>query len=111
MSDAVDPRIEHVQRSYSRAIYAYRPKVYPGRMTLLVHDEYRGEDERATLGWKGFVAGGIELHVLPGSHLTYIRDHVEVAAARVRDCIERAAAAVSASADQPLVRHQRGARR
>jgi amino acid adenylation domain-containing protein len=111
LSEAADPRIEHVQRSYSRAIYAYRPKPYPGRMTLLVHDEFRREDERATLGWKEFVAGGIELHVLPGSHLTYIRDHVEVAAARVRDCIERAAAATAAPAGQSAVRHQRGARR
>jgi amino acid adenylation domain-containing protein len=111
-TEPVDPRIEYVQRSYSRAIYAYRPKVYPGRMTLLVHDEFRREDDRATLGWRNFVAGGIELHVLPGSHQTYIRDHVEVAAARVRECIERAAAtAAAAPALEPALRGQLGVRR
>jgi len=108
----VDPRIEYIQRSYSRAIYAYRPQPYPGGMTLLVHDEFRREDDRATLGWKDFVGGGIELHVLPGSHLTYIRDHVEVAAARVRECIERAAAtAAAAPALEPALRAQLGVRR
>jgi amino acid adenylation domain-containing protein len=111
LSEAADPRIEYVQRSYSRAIYAYRPKLYPGRMTLLVHDEFRSDDNRATLGWKDFVAGGIERHVLPGSHLTYIRDHVEVAAARIRECIERATATIAVPVAQRAVRHQRGARR
>jgi thioesterase domain-containing protein len=99
-SEPIDRRIEHVQRSYSRAIYAYRPKIYPGTMTLLVHDEFRGDDDRATLGWKDFVRGGIELHLLPGSHLTYIRDHVQVVAERIRQCIDRA----SAEVDAPLER-------
>jgi len=91
-SQPVDRAIEYVQRSYSRAIYAYRPKPYPGTMTLLVHDEFRKDDERVMLGWIDFVAD-IELHVLPGSHLTYIRDHVDAVAARIRECVERADAA------------------
>jgi amino acid adenylation domain-containing protein len=95
-SEPVDRGIEYVQRSYSRAIYAYRPKAYPGTMTLLVHDEFRREGDQATLGWEGFVAGGIELHVLPGSHLTYIRDHVHLVAARIRECVEKARATAMA---------------
>jgi amino acid adenylation domain-containing protein len=100
-SEPVDRRIEYIQRSYSRAIYAYRPTVYPGAMTLLVHDELGREDHEATLGWNGFVAGGLELHVLPGSHLTYIRDHVRVAGARIRECIEQASEAVAVEYEQP----------
>ena len=94
----IDRRTEYVQRSYSRAIYSYRPQVYPGKVTLLVHDEFRRDDSRATLGWKSFVTGGLELHRLPGSHLTYIRDHVQTAADRIRACIERAEAEVPDSA-------------
>ena len=93
----IDRRTEYVQRSYSRAIYSYRPQVYPGKVTLLVHDEFRRDDSRATLGWKSFVTGGLELHRLPGSHLTYIRDHVQTAANRIRACIERADAEVRGS--------------
>jgi thioesterase domain-containing protein len=86
----IDRSIEHVQRSYSRAIYAYRPRPYPGRMTLLVHEESHRDDHRATLGWKDLVVGGIELHLLPGNHVTYIRDHVEAAAHQIRACIDKA---------------------
>jgi len=86
----IDRSIEYVQRSYSRAIYAYRPRPYPGRMTLLVHEESRRDDHRATLGWKNLVVGGIELHLLPGNHVTYIRDHVEAAAHQIRACVDRA---------------------
>ena len=110
-SEPVDRRIEYVQRSYTRAIYAYRPKVYPGTVTLLVHDEFRHDDDRATLGWKNFVTGGIDLHVLPGSHLTYIREHVHITGARIRECLERAKAGVAAPAMQPGLRVRGAARR
>ena len=96
-TEPIDRRTEYVQRSYSRAIYSYRPQIYPGKVTLLVHDEFRRDDTRATLGWKTLVTGGIELHILPGSHLTYIRDHVQTAADRIKACIERAEADVRRS--------------
>ena len=91
VSDAsIDRDIVGVQRSYSRAIYAYRPKRYPGRLTLIVHTEQDGSDKRAMLGWHDYAMQGIELHSVPGTHLTYIRDNVEMAAARIRECIQRA---------------------
>jgi amino acid adenylation domain-containing protein len=82
--------IEHVQDSYSRAIYAYRPKPYTGKITLLVHEEFDGNNKEPTLGWKGLVSGGIERHALAGNHETYIREHVQAAAREIRECIERA---------------------
>ncbi len=87
---SIDRNIVHVQRSYSRAIYAYRPKRYPGRLTMIVHTEQDHSDKRPTLGWEDYAMQEIELHSVPGTHLTYIRDHVETAAARVRECIQKA---------------------
>lgn len=79
--------VEYVQRSYSRAIYGYRPAPYPGKMTLLVNEEYHGK--RPDLGWRDCVTGGVEIHKLPGNHTSYIRDHVQVTAKQIRACLER----------------------
>lgn len=69
----VDRAVEYVQRSYSRAIYAYRPTPYPGRATLVVHEEFEGRGGDPTLGWGALVQGGIDVHVLPGDHITHPR--------------------------------------
>jgi len=87
-SSEVDNPREYVQRSYSRAIYRYRPKAYVGRLILLVHDDIERADP--TLGWKKFVRGGIEVCTVPGNHNTYIRDHVETTAERLREYLEAA---------------------
>jgi len=85
----IDRAIEYVQRSYSRAIYAYRPEPYPGKIALLVHEEFE-DDKEPTLLWNALVSGGIERYAVPGNHLTYIRDHVQAAARQIRECIEKA---------------------
>lgn len=62
-------------------------------MILLTNEESNGRDP--TLGWKGSVTGGIEVHSLPGSHITYIRNQVPAAAQHLRGCIETAEARVN----------------
>jgi hypothetical protein len=81
--EKADKRLEYVQRSYSRAIYRYRPKAYSGKMILLVHEETDTTDP--TLGWKDFVSGGIEVCAVAGNHNTYIRDYVQNTAGRLRE--------------------------
>jgi thioesterase domain-containing protein len=76
----------YVQRSYSRAIYRYRPKPYAGRLILLRHEETDRTD--LTLGWKEFAHGGIELCTVEGNHNTYIREYVQCTAKRIREYLE-----------------------
>jgi len=33
--------------------------------------------------------GGLEIHLLPGDHLSYIREHAPAVAAKLRELIER----------------------
>ena len=57
-------------------------------MILLVDECATGADP--TLGWKDFVRGGIEVSKVPGDHLSYIRDHVQSTAGRLREYLEAA---------------------
>jgi hypothetical protein len=91
--EKADKRLEYVQRSYSRAIYRYRPKSFAGKMILLMHEESQRDDP--TFGWRDFVTGGIEVCNVPGDHYTYIRDHVQTTAEQIRACIETAEAKVN----------------
>jgi len=86
LSKSVDNPNEYFQRSYSRAIYRYRPRPYAGKLILL----RSGETERTdpTLGWKEFAHGGIELCTVAGTHTTYIREYVQSTAKRIREYLE-----------------------
>ena len=88
MNEARSRDVEYVQRSYTRTIYSYRPKPYFGKVTLLINEEtYQSSPN---LGWEGLLKGEIEVHKLPGDHTSYIRDHVRVAAQKIRECLEKA---------------------
>jgi amino acid adenylation domain-containing protein len=73
---------------YFRTLIRYRPKPYPGRLVLLLSEDVY-QSGRA-LGWRVWVAGGLEIHALPGDHHTYIREHVASAAAQLRACLRQA---------------------
>jgi thioesterase domain-containing protein len=84
--------IEHVERSrdrYRRAVRWHKPKPYHGRVDLLATDGTCRRDR--TLGWGALVRGGLEIHRVPGDHDSYIREHVEITAAKLRECLESAA--------------------
>lgn len=81
-------RIFHIERTYSGLMFRYRPKIYPGRLTLIVNEEDYAL--RPTLGWEGLTADRIIAHKVPGSHLTRITDHVKETAERLRLCLDQA---------------------
>ena len=88
INEARSRAVEHVQRSYTRTIYSYRPKPYFGDVTLLISEkEY---ESNPNLGWEDLLKGVIEVHKLPGDHTSYIRDNVRIAAQKVRECLEKA---------------------
>ncbi|MGH7847469.1 MAG: hypothetical protein ACREQW_20175, partial [Candidatus Binatia bacterium] len=75
-----------IQKGYVDALRYYRPRPYHGRVTMLVNEELYRRDP--TLGWSKLALGGLDIHMLPGDHWTYIRAHVRAAAGELRKCLE-----------------------
>ncbi|MGB8167994.1 MAG: amino acid adenylation domain-containing protein [Chthoniobacteraceae bacterium] len=77
-----------VLTEYPRKLMAHRPKPYPGKVTLLVAEE--AHRQFGSLGWDSHHPGELEVHVVPGNHETYIREHSATAAATLRGILDRA---------------------
>ncbi len=74
---------------YPRLLMAHPVGDYRGKLTLLIDEtSHRTEGH---LGWDDVKTGGLEVHILPGDHLSYIREHAATAAAKLRELIERCA--------------------
>jgi amino acid adenylation domain-containing protein len=78
-----------VGRAIEKAYWSYEPQPYPGRITYFMNSE------RAQIGhvkWRELV-DEFELHVFPGTpDTTFLSPSVEVLAAKVRACLQAAAA-------------------
>jgi amino acid adenylation domain-containing protein len=72
---------------YRRAIAAYMPRRYPGRLVVL--RSQANQDLRESLGWSG-MASVIETYAIPGNHHTSITRHVAETGARIRSCLDEA---------------------
>jgi amino acid adenylation domain-containing protein len=87
------PYLDLIHRLY-RALLAYEPHAYPGRVTLFrarVQPLFRlrGHD----LGWGGVARGGLRVIELPGTHHDLLGDRgVQVLAESLRACLAEARA-------------------
>ena len=62
-------RHREIERAHYRALRAYHPQPYDGRVLLFKVSERRRSTRRTeALGWEKFVRGGIEVIELPGNH-------------------------------------------
>ncbi len=88
-------RLLHVATTLSRAMFAYRPRPYDGRMAYFRAARRRAIDPpHPELPWIELGAGGVEVHVVPGDHITMHQGaHVEDLGRRLRECLARAEAA------------------
>ena len=84
---AVDAQTEF--RNY--AFNSYTPQPYPGEAVL-----FRAIDENhfSTLkGWKDLAVGGLEIHDIPGEHLSILQEpNVQLLAKQMRACMDHASA-------------------
>jgi thioesterase domain-containing protein len=91
-------------RKYLRHILRYKPRPYPGRLTLLVCEDHKTRDPARV--WRDLAGGGLDIHYLPGNHFTHLREHAQVTAARIDASLDAAharhAAAVARTASPPL---------
>ncbi len=79
------------KQAIRNAVRDYVPRVYSGRAILFRCAEqpwWIGSDRQ--LGWGGLAAEGLELHEVPGNHLTIIRDNVSILTEKLRICLEQA---------------------
>jgi glycosyltransferase involved in cell wall biosynthesis len=82
------PRSRHLKRAhkaYGLAIRRYERKTYMGAITVIATEEKCKSDPN--LGW--VANGGVEVHKIPGNHVTYLRDHLYLVADLLRTGIQR----------------------
>jgi amino acid adenylation domain-containing protein len=70
----------------------YRPSVYSGHVTLLRTDEHGAEGSHsALLGWDTVSRRAVQVHPIPGNHLTLLRQpHLPVVAQVLQDVLDAA---------------------
>jgi thioesterase domain-containing protein/acyl carrier protein len=87
---AADPltRRQSSGQSYAETLLRYRPRPYDGAITLLISEDLYSRG--SVQAWSEVASGGAEVHVVPGDHTTYLRDHVRVLAERLGACLDRA---------------------
>ena len=91
-------RILEVQKASHQALLNYVPQVYPGKITLLRASEVLAEDSRGVfsqsfcqpaLGWGELTTEAIEIHEVPGDHVTMLAEpHVRVLADQLKSCLD-----------------------
>ncbi len=83
-------RVLHILQANSEALINYKPKSYPGRITLFcTNSQFGSHDQEHTQGWLDLAAQGLEICQIPGHHFNLLRSpHVEVLAQKLTACID-----------------------
>lgn len=76
----------------TKTLINYKPQVYPGQIILLRSQNSVGNVRRdPTLGWGNLAQEEVEIHEIPGTHLTILRQpHVQVLAETLKVCLDSA---------------------
>lgn len=80
----------HVQMVHERAFLAFRPLPYGGKITLFrTLDKDSAYEMDEDLGWSVVAQDGVDVHYVPGLHLTIFSDeNVPTLAKKVEECIQ-----------------------
>jgi thioesterase domain-containing protein len=83
MEIANRPEKVDVLTRMEKAIMAYRPEMYPGRMTLFVPSERVVDSAGETdFGWSRVAGAGVEVRVVPGDHASmFLEPNIQVLSA------------------------------
>jgi amino acid adenylation domain-containing protein len=95
---------QHVMEVNLWAALNYTPRRYSGRLTLFCCGEKsRRSYEDRRLAWSQVADEGVEVHLIPGNHLSMVADpHVQVMANKLRVCLERARRAEESRSSQEV---------
>jgi thioesterase domain-containing protein len=88
-----------LQETEHQAVMNYRPKPFPGRITL-----FRGSRQPmfgchdTEMGWQELAQGGVDVHRVGATHITMFREpHVQELASKLIICLEQAQNRLAAS--------------
>jgi hypothetical protein len=76
------------QERYLRTLRRHKPKPYDGKITMVANEELYNRNP--TVGWADLVAGRMDVEKAPGTHETYIHDHIKSTARIFKECLGRA---------------------
>jgi thioesterase domain-containing protein len=84
---AFDPETSPVARVLMRAQAKYVPRPYPGRMIIFRASNPGGNTSADNDGWIAIAKGGVEIHQIPGEHLTLFEPQYAPALAKELDAV------------------------
>ncbi|MBW4508480.1 MAG: amino acid adenylation domain-containing protein [Scytonematopsis contorta HA4267-MV1] len=90
LDKAQTQRLVNIFKSHILAGNSYQTQPYQGKVTLFLAEEGLAvESEEATLGWKNLASEGVDIHWIPGDHLTLVsKPNVEILAQKLRLCLD-----------------------
>ncbi len=91
--------IYNVEMNYPAVTRRYRPKPYPGKLTLLVNEEMA--KLVPYLAWQDLPMGGVDTHVVPGDHKTRLTKYGKVTADLILSMIDKAQMEHGPAAESP----------
>jgi len=78
-------RLMKIFSANSRATLKYVPQPYPQAIALFRTTELHKKSHDLTLGWSQLATSGVQVHCIPGNHLTMLqKPHVQVLAEHLR---------------------------
>jgi surfactin family lipopeptide synthetase A len=89
---AMVPKVEILRQDfpqiYDWVVSDYTPDLYPGKITFF----WTSEEAWRPVGWQKIVKakeGEVEIHTLPGNHITGRTEHLQVLAEHLSDCVNK----------------------
>ena len=84
------------RQAFSVICEQYTPQLYPGRVAVFSasdRDDAHTSNVPPALGWEHLVSGSLEIHNVPGDHLSILKEPlVPVLGGKLKDALERAQA-------------------
>jgi thioesterase domain-containing protein len=86
---SLTPQFSSTVFANMRVASSYKAQPYPGRVTLFrAADSWEESGRGPYLGWDHVAVRGVEVHEVPGDHVTLLEEpHVRVLAARLKTCL------------------------
>jgi thioesterase domain-containing protein len=82
-------RDQYVEYAMYYAMAKYTPQPYRGRIVLIRAAQQQTQYHDPTAGWGEIASEGAEVHVVPGNHKTYLKEHFLDFADRLKACLEK----------------------
>nr|MBA3413817.1 AMP-binding protein [Chloroflexia bacterium] len=82
LAPAAEELLDEEPNPRALRLYRYRPRPYGGRIVLVENEAWHRDHPDSE--WAAVAAGGLEVEVVPGDHRTYLVEHLDVVADRLR---------------------------